>query len=463
MAAKKGRQTPTKTHCLPYKKSFASKAVKLYTASGQKPVPWQKNILRDIMAVNKDGLWTHVICGYAVARRNGKSEDAIMRSLYSLDQGERVLYTAHRTATAHAIWLQMCSILDKSGTAYKSIKAKGSEEIRLETGGVIYFRTRSSLGALGEGFDLVIIDEAQEYTESQRTALAYVCSASPNPQTIMMGTPPTHVSSGTVFTDFRNSCLDGTAEESYWAEWSIESPVPDIRDTKWWYETNPSLGYHLTERNVRSEIGRDEADFMIQRLGLWVSHNQKSAISPPDWDALKLDELPALTGKLFVGIKYAKSDKVAMSIAVRTADGRILVECIDCRDIRSGDYWILDFLREAETEVVVIDGASHQHNLAASMREIGIRKKPVLPTVAEIINANAAFETGIFQGMLCHMGQVSLCQVVYNCDKRALGSNGGFGYKAQRDDLEIALLDSAMLAYWACATVKPKRRQRVSY
>lgn len=41
--------------------------------------------------------------------------------------------------------------------------------------------------------------------------------------------------------------------------------------------------------------------------------------------------------------------------------------------------------------------------------------------------------------------------------------DGGFGYKAMKEEMEIALLDSIILAYWACSETKTKKRkQRVS-
>ena len=67
-------------------------------------------------------------------------------------------------------------------------------------GGIIEFRTRTSKGGLGEGFDLLVIDEAQEYQDDQESALKYVVTDSKNPtRPFFVGTPPTPVSSGTVF------------------------------------------------------------------------------------------------------------------------------------------------------------------------------------------------------------------------------------------------------------------------
>ena len=90
-------------------------------------------------------------------------------------------------------------------------------------------------------------------------------------------------------------------------------------------------------------------------------------------------------------------------------------------------------------------------------------KAPVLPTVKKVIVANAAFEQGLNLGNIVHMNQPSLAQSASNCDKRAIGINGGFGYKSQKDEIEIALLDSAIFAYWACNEYKENKKQKVSY
>ena len=67
------------------------------------------------------------------------------------------------------------------------------------------------------------------------------------------------------------------------------------------------------------------------------------------------------------------------------------------------------------------------------------------------------------RGTLCHAGQTGLTRSVTNCEHRAIGSNGGFGYKALHDNIEIALLESVVLANWACSTQKKKGPQQVSY
>lgn len=473
---RKGRQTPTKSIILPYTETRGQEAIEIYNSSGRTAQEWQELLTYDIMAVNEDGLWVHTKFGEEIPRRNGKNEVVVIRELWGLEHGEKILHTAHRTTTSTSASRRLVARL--IGAGYEEVtrikkgqkydkhftytKQVGMERIVLlgEGGGCIDFRTRSSSGGLGEGFDLLVIDEAQEYTDNQETALKYVVTDSKNPQTIFCGTPPTTVSVGTVFTKLRTAALQGETTNTGWAEWSVEE-MTDPKDKNAWYETNPSLGTVLTERAVMDEIGGDAIDFNIQRLGLWLRYNQKSAVSRREWEQLKCETLPQLSGKLFVGIKYSKDgESVAMSIAVKTTDGRIFVEGIDCRPQRAGNTWILDFLSKAAVDTVAVDGASGQEMLSADMKKRKL-KAPKLPTVKDIIMANSTFMVDMKK--LCHMGQPSMVQIVSNCEKRAIGTNGGYGFKSILDGAKIELMDSMILAAWLCKTKKERRNQKIGY
>ena len=458
-----GSQIPTQSLILPYKKSLYKKAIENYEKSERKAQPWQINLTKDIMAINDEGLWVHTKFGYSLPRRNGKNEVVAIREIYGLIEGEQILHTAHRTTTSHTAWERLLRILDKAKIDYTSLRASGRERIELpDSGGRVEFRTRTGTGGLGEGYDLLVIDEAQEYESDQESALKYVVTDSKNPQTIFCGTPPTPVSSGTVFPALRKSALFGETRNTGWAEWSVEDES-DPWDKELWYETNPSLGTIFTERSISDEIGNDTMDFNIQRLGLWLKYNQKSAISKTEWDKLKIRVLPKFTGKLFVGIKYGNDGtNVALSVAVKTTTDKIFVESIDCRTIRQGNDWILNFLKNADIQTVVVDGAGGQAILASEMKDVKL-KPPLLPTVKEVIMANAGFEKAVFQETVCHKGQPSLEKVITNCDKRNIGSNGGFGYRSQLEDYDIALMDSVLLAHWACSESKPPVKQKIRY
>lgn len=466
-AIRSGRQEPTTSFVLPYETTDGETAVDLYELTGRTALDWQRILIYDILGKNPDGLWVHTTYGYSVPRQNGKGEILLMRELYGLATGERILHTAHLTSTSHAAWERLIGILDRLGVEYKSIKAKGQERIDLVDGGKVEFRTRTNTGGLGESYDLLIIDEAQEYQTAHQTALKYVISASKNPQTIMCGTPPTPISSGTVFKTFRTDVLFNEKENCGWADWAVDE-LSDVRDKDLWYRTNPSLGYHLQERTVADEVGTDEAtiiDFNIQRLGLWIKYNQQSAISKTDWEKTLVKKLPKFVGKMNIGIKYEKDgETVSMAVGLKTEDGKIFVECITNRAVRDGMDYFVEFLKQTKeaTNKIVIDGTGNQQILVDELKKQKIRNV-VLPTVKQIKKANAAFEKAIFDQRLCHMEQPSLTKVVTNCEKRVIGSDGGFGYKAVSAEDDISLLDSVMLACWATEEYPTRKKQKIVY
>lgn len=466
-----GRQTPTTSLVLPYKKTKGKEAVEIYNKTGRTAREWQELLIYDIMAYDDEGLWVHSTYGYAVPRRNGKTEDVIMRILWGLKNGEKIIYTSHLISTSHSVWETVTYLLDSMDIKYASVKAKGQENIRLldendkpyKLDHMINFRTRSNNGGLGEGYDLLIIDEAQEYTIDQESALKYTISASSNPQIIMLGTPPTAISHGTVFQKIREKVLSGFSKNTGWAEWSVDT-MQDPKNREAWYETNHSLGQGLTERVIENENTTDDVDFNIQRLGHWLSYSQKSLFTENEWDSLKISKIPNFKNKLFVGIKFGADGRhAALSIATKT-DDKIFIESIDCQSQRNGNLWIINFLKNADIEKIAVDGAGAQDVLKKDLKEYGIKIKIVLPKVKDVIVANNMFEQSITSlKNICHNGQESLRQVVTNCIKRAIGTNGGFGYKALIEEHEIALMDSAVLAHWLCASAKEKKKQRVNY
>ena len=457
-----GNQIPTQSVILPYDKSYGDEAVQLYNMSANICQEWQELMLNDIMAVNDEGLWVHTKFGYSVPRRNGKTEILTQREIWGLFNGEHILHTAHLTDTAHIAWERLKARLEAIGVTIRTYKGYGRERIELpETGGVIDFRTRTSSGALGSGYDLLIIDEAQEYTKAQQTALNYVVSSSKNPQTIMCGTPPTAVSTGDVFRDFRDKTLQGETINAGWAEWSVDHKT-DVKDKEAWYQTSPSLGTILTERIVQDEINGDDLDFNIQRLGLWIRYNQQSAISAPDWDELKVETLPKFKRPLCAGVKFGRDGQnVCLSIAVKTDDGRIFVEGIDCRDQREGNSWIINFLIKCKVQSILVDGASGLETFKKECKEQKL--KITAATVKEVVQSSSDFETAIKNKLICHNGQPAMRQSVTNCQHRAIGSGGGYGYKTLDDDIEVALMESLVLATYACANAKEAKKQRVSY
>ena len=465
---RKGRQIPTNEVILPYVNSHGKEAIDLYEKSGRIAQEWQQLLINDILAYNDEGLWIHTKFGYSVPRRNGKNEVVAIREIYGLFNGEAMLHTAHRTATSSSAFKRLLKLITdsglKEGDDFKVARQYGLEQIILfETNGSISFRTRTDTGGLGEGFDLLVIDEAQEYKDTQETTLKYVVSSSKNPQTIFCGTPNTPVSSGTVFSKFRKDVLSGNTNNSAWAEWSVDQ-LSAVNDVELWYQTNPSLGTILTERIIQDEIGTDDLDFNIQRLGYWTKSNLKSFISKRQWEELKVDKLPKLEGKLYVGIKYGKDGtNVALTIAIRSDHG-VFVETYSCKPQNKGNQWIYEFCNKADIEKMVVDCSQGQQeilNQAYKVKELKI--KPIYPTVKEVLMASETFMNGLENKAICHMGQPSLTNSVSNCQKRLIGTNGGFGFKTIKESIDICIMESCVFAYWLCKTSKAKTQTKFNY
>ena len=470
-------QNPSFTNVKTSKKSRGKVAISEYRATGQTLFTWQQRQINNIEQINSDGLWTFTTYCIAVSRRNGKGEILAARAIDGiLNLKEKIIYTAHRTTTSHDAFNRLYTLLKKRGyeeynrkkkgmpeKSFYASKQYGLEHIEIKGGGSVDFRTRTDSGGLGEGFDLLIVDEAQEYTSKQQSALSYTVSSSQNPQTIFVGTPPTATSKGDVFVQIRNTVLDGTAEDTGWAEWATPDFVEGaaLKDPKLWKRYNPSYGTILTDRKIKAELKNGDLDFNIQRLGFWCTFNQKSAITEQEWDDLKSEEMPQLKDARYLGIKYGRDGvNCAVSIASKTTDGKIFVEAIDCVSVRAGNGWLFDYLRNPKVTKVAIDGASGQQILADQIKEYKFKPKVILPTVGEIIQMDSMFEQDLYAKMIVHRGQDTLKNVVCNCKKRLIGSKGGFGYSSLVDTQDIAVMESMILAYWLCATTKEEKKKQ---
>ena len=474
-----GNQTPTQAVVCPYEVSKGADAVAIYEESGRHAQEWQKLLITNIMAVNEDGLWTHQRYGYEVPRQNGKGEVLTMRELWGLRNGENICHTAHKTSTSHAAFVRLIKLLSDSGyvelgrkkkgridpaKSYKATKQYGLEQIFLTGGGQIVFRTRTEAGGIGESFDLLVIDEAQEYTSAQQSALIYTIAASHNPQTVFCGTPPTVTSKGDVFVSYRNKVLSGNAIDAGWSEWSVYQKPDNIMDVELWYETNPSLGIVLRERTIRSEDVSNDLDFTIQRLGYWHSYELKSEITQAEWQLLKVKRLPVLKGKMFAGVKFgADGVNASLSIGIKTAEGKVFLETIGCKPQAKGFDWLVSFISNADIYAVAIDGKGKAELLSDALKTAHTKAKILIPPYGDIITAFAGFRQAIDTEEIQHAGQPAVVQAISNCEKRMIGTNGAFGYRSIKKDVDVSIVESMAIAYWLCASTKEKRKQKIGY
>jgi hypothetical protein len=202
---------------------LAEKTIGLMEHYGHTPLPWQKAILRRWLAIDETGKWANQTAGLMLPRQNGKSWLARARVLGGMIfLGEHLIYTAHQATTVDEIKRLTLSFFYDAEPEIRDLltgefdkEPKSYDYIELRNGGRCVFKTRTRSSGLGFTSDTLIYDEDQECSDAMEEALLPTISAGPlqNPQVIMMGTPPTAGSTGTVFLKITFSLAESTQQE----------------------------------------------------------------------------------------------------------------------------------------------------------------------------------------------------------------------------------------------------------
>lgn len=248
-------------------------AVKLLRVGGTVLDPWQSDIMDDWLGRTPSGKWAAPTAGGSVPRQNGKSLLVQGRAEAGMLMfNETVIYTAHLQKTATETFEEMRDFFEhpKLRRYVAEIKtALGREQIVLKSGARIKFLARTRNGGRGQHGDLLIFDEAQELDETAQGSFLPAISASLNPQTVYVGTPPGPDAVGTVFRNLRQRALDGEAKRAAWFEFSVPE-IGDVTDPKRWAATNPALGRRIQFSTIEGEAEQLDPDtFARERLGWW--------------------------------------------------------------------------------------------------------------------------------------------------------------------------------------------------
>ena len=431
------------------------RAVKLLKAGGLLLDPWQSDILDDWMSMNAGMKWICKTCGGSVPRQNGKT--LIMQGRAEagmLLYGEKVLYTSHLQKTSTETFEEMASFFDAPALKkyVKDIKtALGREQILLTNGGRIKFLARTRNGGRGQHGDLLIFDEAQELDVNSQASFIPAISASLNPQTIYMGTPPDPTVTGTVFREIRDKAIKGETTTTAWFEFSVEK-IGDVSDKDRWYACNPALGRRIQESTVEGEFEQMASDtFARERLGWWtpvVEHKLDYAIPADLWDAAaSMEEKPE--GKTAYGIKFS-------------ADGAEVVLC----GAGYGTQWLADWLniRTEKASCVVIDGKNGVDVLVDKITDKKqggkwIMKGAVIkPRATDMIAAVGLLMDALAEETVTwYQPQDQLRDSAVTSVKRPISGGWGFGGENSTP------IEACALALWGAKTSKrdPSKKMRI--
>ena len=462
-----GDQTPTHRVAPAYTQTEL-RAVRLLKAGGLLLDPWQSDVLDDWMAYNAGGKWVCKTCGGSVPRQNGKSLLVQGRAdVGMLTRAENVIYTAHLQKTATETFEEMASFFDSNALRkhVKDIKtALGREQILLNNGARVKFLARTRNGGRGQHGDLLIFDEAQELDENQQASFIPAISASLNPQTIYVGTPPESFEIGEVFRKIRKAALDGNTKTTAWFEFSVDK-IGDVSDNNRWYATNPALGRRIQLTTIEGELEQMPEDtFARERLGWWTPIQLQKldlAIDKDIWNACASQELKP-EGKTAYGIKFAPDgSEVCLCGAVIDANGIARISLIDRKPTGYGTQWLADWLNErySKASCVVIDGKNGVDVLVDKITGTWKYKGSVIrPTAKEVIAAvGLIMDTMTEHKLTWYEPQEALRESALSATKRAIAGGWGFGGE------NSAPIEACALALWGAKTSKrdPNRKMLI--
>lgn len=430
--------------------------------------PWQSDVLNDWMAVTPSGKWACKTCGGSVPRQNGKTGLVAGRSEAGMIMyNETVLYTAHLQKTATETFEEMASFFDtpKLRKYVKDIKtALGREQIILKSGAKVKFLARTRNGGRGQHGDLLIFDEAQELDDDAQASFIPAISASLNPQTIYVGTPPDPNITGDVFRRIRDKAIAKETKTTSWFEFSVNE-IGDVHSIERWAATNPALGRRILLSTIEGECEQMDADtFARERLGWWTPvavEKKELVINENVWDACASDEGKP-DGKTAYGVKFSPDGtEVCLCGAVIDADGRARISLIDRRPTGMGTQWLADWLNERydKASCVVIDGKNGVDVLCDKISTIWKAKNAVIrPTAKDVIASTSLIVDCLNEKTLTwYSKQVVLRDSAVTSTKRAIG--GGFGFGGENS----TPIEACALALWGAKTCKrdPNRRMLI--
>ncbi len=437
--------------------------------------PWQESVLADWLAEAKPFQWASRICGLACPRQNGKNVIVEARELFGVTVlGERILHTAHETKTAKKHWKRLLRYFGNHANDPKAKfpwlnnmvadvrRTNGEEAIVLHNGGSIEMAARTKSSSRGYSVDLVVFDEAQQFSEDALEALRSVNSASPNKQTIYLGTPPGPNAEGDVFRRQRQAAL-ARRKGRTWSEWSVTGHLGvdfDVKDKAWWARVNPAYGRRINKSGIKDELDDlTPAGFARERLGWWGPDNVKKETLFPmgKWGKLVSNGPPDGTRPNSLAVDMSHDRVIAVTACWRVDQGwYVELMLVDQHlSAQAAVDWLS--VKSRGRIPVVIDSYSPASAMVPMLQSQRVNVK-VTSSGGDMAKACGLFFDELGSGRVWHADQDELTKALKGAKKRPIGDAGGFGVDRRNPDVNIAPLVACILALYGAQTSKRSGR-----
>lgn len=459
-----GVQTPSVRHAPSVRANDWEDVIDVAKAYGLVLDEWQENVCEAAMGVRSDGQWATPRVGVSVPRQNGKGALIEARELAGLLVfGEQsIVHSAHQQQTARVGFDRVLTYFENFDDLRKKVRkvstALARESIELKSGQILRFPARKKATIRGFSIDLLILDEAQIFGDAALQAVQPTMAARPNPQMWLLGTPPTPLDDGAVFTRWRQSGLEGKDRRLCWCEWSAKSGC-DLDDREAWAAANPALGIRIGYEAVTDErAAMDDAGFARERLGMWDEAIAEHVIDAATWGACA-DSKSKPSSDVAFGVDMSPSRKtVSIAAASVNRDGLTHVEVVENR--HGNPDWVVPWLMERQAKwrprAVVIDRKSPAWSLVDDLERQSV--KVTGTNAGEMTSACGQFYDAVVTKQLRHLDQGGLNIALASARKRSIPDTGAWAWNRKDADTDITPLVAATLAFWGMSAAKIKRK-----
>lgn len=388
-----GNQVPTHRLCPPAEFTHGHDALWLAGHAGYDLMQCQRDGLIDCFGANQvlqqDGSyaerWAAKEDVEVASRRNGKSvrlEVVILTGLFLL--GEKIMYTAHRDETAKEIFDRVVAAIFRTPDLWAELvdsgprRTNGQREIRLKSGAVCLFRTRTLDTARGTGFNRLILDEVQNLGQEYLDALLPLLSGEKNAQLNYAGSAGGRHS--TVLANLWRRAFTLRERLLLYRGWHAAEPNDlegvDLDDLDLAARVNPRLGRGLDYEWVAKEAaGMLPAGKARERFGIATYPRAEGTdwVIPRTAWTNALDPHSAAFGPLvLVPEADPELQQGSINVAGRRTDGAMHIEVVS---FDPGVHWLPAELKRLAVEhgaQVWVDPVGPCGFLIPDLKDLGI-------------------------------------------------------------------------------------------
>jgi phage terminase large subunit-like protein len=386
-------------------------------------LPYQEYVLKDILTVDKKGMFVRKLSLLLISRQNGKTFLARMLILtHLLKWNTDVLIMSSNRSMALETFRQVANSLENNDHFKGMVKqirhANGTESIEMLSGARLDVVAATRDGSRGRSINgLLYIDEVREISEEGYRAAMPVTRAHANATVLLTSNAGDAFS--VVLNQLRERALDNPPKSFGFYEYSAPQYCK-IEDRAAWAQANPALGYTITEAAIEEAIATSPIEnTRTETLCQWIDslsspwpHNilqetsdSELQIPPGGYTVFGFDVSPSRRNASLVAGQILPSGKIGVGI-LQTWESAVSVDDLKiAAEIKawSDQYRPRQICYDKYTTQSIADKLS---NAGCMVQDISGQ---------QFYQACGDLLDGLVNHRVIHNGQANLIQQMNNC------------------------------------------------